>query len=125
MDEIGARGTGTGGAGAGAVRGAGAGAVRGAGAAAVRSALYVPGDSPEKLAGALGRGADALIVDLEDAVPPAGKDRARAAVAEWLNSLPASPEPAAVPRTVPRTPGLPGTPGAPPARRRRPYRRFP
>ncbi|MEO6882149.1 MAG: CoA ester lyase [Mycobacteriaceae bacterium] len=52
-----------------------------------RSYLYVPGDQPAKLARALDRGADALIVDLEDAVAPAGKDAARAAVAQWLSSL--------------------------------------
>jgi citrate lyase subunit beta/citryl-CoA lyase len=55
----------------------------------MRSYLYVPGDSPAKLDKALTRGADALIVDLEDAVPPAGKDRARALVAAWLAELPA------------------------------------
>jgi citrate lyase subunit beta/citryl-CoA lyase len=38
----------------------------------------------------LGRGADALIVDLEDAVAPASKDAARIVVAEWLSSLPAA-----------------------------------
>ena len=43
----------------------------------MRSALYVPGDSPEKLARALGRGADALIVDLEDAVPPGDQGLSR------------------------------------------------
>lgn len=52
--------------------------------ALVRSALYVPGDQPDKLAKAAGRGADALIVDLEDAVPPHAKDRAREQVAAWL-----------------------------------------
>ncbi|WP_327011262.1 CoA ester lyase [Dactylosporangium sp. NBC_01737] len=55
----------------------------------MRSYLYVPGDAPQKLDKALGRGADALIVDLEDAVPAAGKDRARALVAGWLDALPA------------------------------------
>ncbi|MFD3482913.1 HpcH/HpaI aldolase/citrate lyase family protein [Streptomyces sp. NPDC058665] len=50
----------------------------------MRSALYVPGDRPDMLAKAPSRGADALIVDLEDAVPLAGKDRARATVAAWL-----------------------------------------
>ncbi|TXL88697.1 CoA ester lyase [Streptomyces sp. IB2014 016-6] len=50
----------------------------------MRSALYVPGDRPDMLAKAPSRGADALIVDLEDAVPPAGKDRARSTVAAWL-----------------------------------------
>jgi citrate lyase subunit beta / citryl-CoA lyase len=53
-----------------------------------RSHLYVPGDKPEVLAKALGRGADALIVDLEDAVAPANKDLARRTVAEWLSGLP-------------------------------------
>ena len=55
-----------------------------------RSHLYVPGDKPEVLAKALGRGADALIVDLEDAVAPASKDAARIVVAEWLSGLPAA-----------------------------------
>ncbi|GGV18261.1 CoA ester lyase [Actinomadura cremea] len=55
-----------------------------------RSYLYVPGDAPGRLARAPGRGADALIVDLEDAVPPAAKDTARRAVAAWLRSLPAA-----------------------------------
>ncbi|GHJ47971.1 CoA ester lyase [Catellatospora sp. TT07R-123] len=50
----------------------------------MRSYLYVPGDNPGKLAKALSTGADALIVDLEDAVPPAGKDAARVAVAGFL-----------------------------------------
>ncbi len=51
-----------------------------------RSYLYVPGNAPDKLGKALARGADALIVDLEDAVPPDGKDAARRAVAAWLRS---------------------------------------
>ncbi|MFD3677040.1 HpcH/HpaI aldolase/citrate lyase family protein [Streptomyces sp. NPDC058613] len=49
-----------------------------------RSYLYVPGDRPEMLAKALGRGADALIVDLEDAVAPSAKDTARTRVHDWL-----------------------------------------
>lgn len=52
-----------------------------------RSYLYVPGDQPGKLAGAFGRGADAVIVDLEDAVAPAGKAAARDEVARWLRDL--------------------------------------
>jgi citrate lyase subunit beta / citryl-CoA lyase len=39
--------------------------------------LFVPGDSPRKFAKAAGVGADALILDLEDAVAPAMKDEAR------------------------------------------------
>ncbi|MGW1771435.1 HpcH/HpaI aldolase/citrate lyase family protein [Streptomyces sp. NPDC002104] len=52
-----------------------------------RSLLYVPGDRPEMLAKALDRGADALIVDLEDAVPASGKDRALELVDDWLDAL--------------------------------------
>lgn len=53
---------------------------------AVRSWLYVPGDAPAKLAKAASRGADALIVDLEDAVAPARRPDARQQVATWLAS---------------------------------------
>lgn len=49
-----------------------------------RSYLYVPGNAPAKLTGALGRGADALILDLEDAVPLTEKDAALDGVLEWL-----------------------------------------
>jgi citrate lyase subunit beta/citryl-CoA lyase len=54
----------------------------------MRSFLYVPGNRPKMLATALSRGADALIVDLEDAVPAAEKAATRDAVATWLTSLP-------------------------------------
>lgn len=53
-----------------------------------RSALYVPGDAPDKLRSALDRGADELIVDLEDAVLPGRKALARDIVATWLDGLP-------------------------------------
>lgn len=49
-----------------------------------RSYLYVPGDQPDKLARATTRGADALIVDLEDAVLPARKGAARDTTRAWL-----------------------------------------
>jgi citrate lyase subunit beta/citryl-CoA lyase len=49
-----------------------------------RSLLFVPGDRPERIAKALASGADAVIVDLEDAVAPAAKDSARAALAVAL-----------------------------------------
>lgn len=52
-----------------------------------RSALYVPGDAPDKVAKALERGADEVIVDLEDAVAPARKEYARQVVSEWLAGL--------------------------------------
>ncbi|GGM45985.1 HpcH/HpaI aldolase/citrate lyase family protein [Dactylosporangium sucinum] len=54
-----------------------------------RSYLYVPGNAPAMLAKALGRGADALILDIEDAVPLQDKDGARAAVVAWLRAQPA------------------------------------
>jgi citrate lyase subunit beta / citryl-CoA lyase len=51
-----------------------------------RSYLYVPGNRPERFTKALDSGADAVIFDLEDAVPLAAKDEARLAVAEALPS---------------------------------------
>lgn len=51
-----------------------------------RSYLYVPGDAPEKLARAGTRGADAVIFDLEDAVPVSAKERARAEVRRVLDA---------------------------------------
>ena len=42
-----------------------------------RSWLYVPGHQPERVAKALVAGADAVVIDLEDAVPAAQKDTAR------------------------------------------------
>lgn len=50
-----------------------------------RSYLFVPGDRPERFDKALGAGADAIIVDLEDAVAPAAKAIAREALAGWLD----------------------------------------
>ena len=50
-----------------------------------RSYLFVPADRPERYAKALASGADAVIVDLEDAVAPAAKERARATLAAWLD----------------------------------------
>jgi citrate lyase subunit beta/citryl-CoA lyase len=52
-----------------------------------RSLLYVPGDKPAMLAKAPGRGADGLILNLEDAVAPANKQLARQAVADALRTL--------------------------------------
>ena len=52
----------------------------------MRSMLFVPGDSPDKMAKATGSGADALILDLEDAVSPANKESARRATADFLKS---------------------------------------
>jgi len=50
-----------------------------------RSYLFVPADRPERYAKALASGADAVIVDLEDAVAAGAKERARAALADWLD----------------------------------------
>lgn len=50
-----------------------------------RSYLFVPADRPERIGKALRAGADAVIVDLEDAVAPAAKESARAALAAWLD----------------------------------------
>ena len=49
-----------------------------------RSYLYVPADRPEMLAKAAYRGADALIVDLEDAVAPSRKVEARRILSDFL-----------------------------------------
>ena len=53
-----------------------------------RSALYVPGDAEDKLGRILERGADEIIIDLEDAVAPKDKDRARDTARIWLHDLP-------------------------------------
>jgi len=52
-----------------------------------RSHLYVPANDLERLTKALGRGADALIVDLEDGVSPTDKDLARQNLATFLNDF--------------------------------------
>lgn len=48
--------------------------------------LYVPGDRPDRFAKAVATGADLVILDLEDAVPPDRKAFAREAVAAWLST---------------------------------------
>jgi citrate lyase subunit beta/citryl-CoA lyase len=53
----------------------------------LRSLLFVPGDRPDRMEKALGLGADALILDLEDSVAPARKAEAREAVASFLRSF--------------------------------------
>lgn len=60
----------------------------------LRSLLFVPGDRADRFAKAAASGADALILDLEDAVVASAKDSARAAVRDWLA------EEAALPRIV-------------------------
>jgi citrate lyase subunit beta/citryl-CoA lyase len=46
--------------------------------------LFVPGNRPERFEKALASGADAVILDLEDAVAPADKDWARDEIGHWL-----------------------------------------
>ncbi|RUY85627.1 aldolase/citrate lyase family protein, partial [Mesorhizobium sp. M7A.F.Ca.CA.001.10.2.1] len=49
--------------------------------------LFVPGSRPERFAKADSSGADAVILDLEDAVAPGDKDRAREAVVAHAAAL--------------------------------------
>jgi citrate lyase subunit beta / citryl-CoA lyase len=51
-----------------------------------RSVLYMPGSNPRALEKARGLAADALILDLEDAVAPDAKDEARTMVCEALKA---------------------------------------
>ncbi|MEX3841748.1 CoA ester lyase [Paraburkholderia sp. BR10882] len=57
----------------------------------MRSFLFVPGSKPERFAKALAAGADAVIVDLEDAVADADKASARAHVADAARTFVAAP----------------------------------
>jgi citrate lyase beta subunit len=54
---------------------------------AFRSLLFVPGDDPARLRAGFASGADAVVADLEDAVPAARKPAARATVAQLLPEL--------------------------------------
>jgi citrate lyase subunit beta / citryl-CoA lyase len=53
------------------------------------SYLFVPASRPERFPKALASGADAVIVDLEDAVAPDAKVAARAVLESWLKTAPA------------------------------------
>jgi citrate lyase subunit beta/citryl-CoA lyase len=56
--------------------------------AEARSFLFVPGNRPERFLKALQSGADAVILDLEDAVPLAEKASAREAICrQWPQLL--------------------------------------
>ncbi|MFJ7217414.1 HpcH/HpaI aldolase/citrate lyase family protein [Amycolatopsis sp. NPDC098790] len=46
--------------------------------------LFVPGNVPRRFAKAAAAGADAVVIDLEDAVRPEDKDTARAETLRWL-----------------------------------------
>jgi len=54
----------------------------------MRCKLFVPGSRPELFAKAMAGDADAISIDLEDAVDESRKDRAREEVATFLRSLP-------------------------------------
>lgn len=69
----------------------------------MRSLLFTPADSPRKLEKALTSGADAIIVDLEDAIAPDRKDAARTAAAAFLREAQAR---ASRPRLLVRVNGL-------------------
>jgi len=49
-----------------------------------RSQLFVPGNRPERFEKACTAGADLVCIDLEDAVGPADKAKARIDVLAWL-----------------------------------------
>jgi citrate lyase subunit beta/citryl-CoA lyase len=51
-----------------------------------RSYLFVPGHCPERFDKAMAAGADAVIVDLEDAVAPGDKEAARRHLLAWLDA---------------------------------------
>jgi len=55
--------------------------------AEARSLLFVPGNRPERFEKAARSGADAVILDLEDSVPPADKARARQEIAAHWQEL--------------------------------------
>jgi citrate lyase subunit beta/citryl-CoA lyase len=57
----------------------------------MRSLLFVPGDRPDRMEKALACGADALILDLEDAVATSAKLEARRAVAAFVEANSGAP----------------------------------
>jgi len=57
----------------------------------IRTALFVPASRPERIPKALASGADAVIVDLEDAVEASAKDAARAHLSAFIAGHPDTP----------------------------------
>ncbi len=53
----------------------------------ISSLLYVPGNAPRFLEKAGQRGADVVIIDLEDAVPEGAKTEAREGLAKWVPEI--------------------------------------
>lgn len=54
----------------------------------LRTALFAPGNRPDRAEKAIGLDADAVIIDLEDAVPVAEKESSRASVRDILDKHP-------------------------------------
>ncbi len=54
----------------------------------IRTLLFAPGNRPDRVAKALGLGADAVIMDFEDAVPIAEKESCRPVVRDLLDKNP-------------------------------------
>lgn len=61
--------------------------MRAADLATARTFLFVPGDQPRKFDKALHSGADALVIDLEDAVQPSQRQQARSMIATWFADI--------------------------------------
>ena len=61
--------------------------------ASARSFLFVPANRPERYAKALASGADVVIIDLEDAVPPDAKVQARQQLTDGFDALHAGDRP--------------------------------
>jgi citrate lyase subunit beta/citryl-CoA lyase len=68
-----------------------------------RSLLFVPGNRPERFMKAAASGADAIVLDLEDAVPRAERATARAAIAQAWPQLAQSAIPVVVRISAPGT----------------------
>ncbi|MEJ3749337.1 CoA ester lyase [Actinomycetes bacterium KLBMP 9797] len=73
--------------------------------------LYVPGDRPDRFAKAVDSGADAVIIDLEDAVVADRKEYARAAVTEFLGERHAVPVHVRIGNLDADLPAIEGLPG--------------
>ena len=73
-----------------------------------RTYLFVPADRPDRLPKALASGADVVIADLEDAVAPGAKARARQALAAWLDAWSGGPDAGSQPSSAEEPPGRPG-----------------
>ena len=64
-----------------------------------RTYLFVPGNRPDRFGKALASGADAVVLDLEDAVAADAKDAARDAVRTWAADATAAERARSVVRT--------------------------